>query len=607
MTNLFLIYHDFYVGALMSPKINILPDTLINKIAAGEVVERPASVVKELVENSIDAKATEVFVDIINAGRGLIRVSDNGEGMSRDDALTAFEKHATSKINKEADLFNITTLGFRGEALPSIASISKIRVVTKSDNAATGYLIELEDGKVKKVSETGAAAGTVIEVSDLFYNTPARLKFLKSDNTEMAHISAVINQQAIANPHIHFRLTNNKKELLNLPAILPLTLPSPLYHRIYQIYGEDFMNNMLSISGKEDSINIYGFVSKPSFNRAERNHIDIFLNKRYIKNNVITRAVYDAYSTLIPKDRHPLTLLFIDIQPSIVDVNVHPTKREVRFVNQTIVYEAVKKAVKEGLLPSHRRADIPPVSYMVASPDADYGKQSGYAIEGARAMDQEKGQGSWGMGHATEELSEQPMQISHLAEHKIIPLGQIDNTYIAADAGGELWIIDQHAAYERLLYERLTQSYNSHAVQVQALLIPEEVSLSTAESIMIKDYIDVLMNIGIEIEEFGRDAYIIRSVPFLLGAGSARQMLLDIIDSLTGLQKGVMKSEVVDKVIMLIACHGSVRANHGLTYKEMAALIDDLINLNIYETCPHGRPIIIKFSKTDLEKMFKRR
>ena len=367
------------------------------------------------------------------------------------------------------------------------------------------------------------------------------------------------------------------------------------------------MNNMLSISGKEDSINIYGFVSKPSFTRAERNHIDIFLNKRYIKNNVITRAVYDAYSTLIPKDRHPLTLLFIDIQPSIVDVNVHPTKREVRFVNQTIVYEAVKKAVKEGLLPSHRRADIPPVSYMVASPDADYGKQSGYAIEGARAMDQEKGQGSWGMGHATEELSEQPMQISHLAEHKIIPLGQIDNTYIAADAGGELWIIDQHAAYERLLYERLTQSYNSHAVQVQALLIPEEVSLSTAESIMIKDYIDVLMNIGIEIEEFGRDAYIIRSVPFLLGAGSARQMLLDIIDSLTGLQKGVMKSEVVDKVIMLIACHGSVRANHGLTYKEMAALIDDLINLNIYETCPHGRPIIIKFSKTDLEKMFKRR
>ncbi len=602
MTNLFLIYHDFYVGALMSPKINILPDTLINKIAAGEVVERPASVVKELVENSIDAKATEVFVDIINAGRGLIRVSDNGEGMSRDDALTAFEKHATSKINKEADLFNITTLGFRGEALPSIASISRIRLITRSADTA-GALIEMEEGKVKKASETGAAAGTVIEVSDLFYNTPARLKFLKSDNTEMSHITAVINQQAIANPHIHFRLTNNKKELLNLPAILPLTLPSPLYHRIYQIYGEDFMNNMLSISGKEDSINIYGFVSKPSFTRAERNHIDIFLNKRYIKNNVITRAVYDAYSTLIPKDRRPLTLLFIDIQPSIVDVNVHPTKREVRFVNQTIVYEAVKKALKEGLLPSHRRADIPPVSYMVASPDADYGKQSGYAIEGARVM----GQGSQGMAHGAAELSNQPIQLSQLTGHSVIPLGQIDNTYIAADAGGELWIIDQHAAYERLLYESLTQSYNSHAVQVQALLIPEEVSLSTAESIMIKDYIDVLMNIGIEIEEFGRDAYIIRSVPFLLGAGSAKQMLLDIIDGLTGLQKGVMKSEVVDKVIMLIACHGSVRANHGLTYKEMAALIDDLINLNIYETCPHGRPIIIKFSKTDLEKMFKRR
>ncbi|MBI5042710.1 MAG: DNA mismatch repair endonuclease MutL, partial [Nitrospirae bacterium] len=289
----------------MPSKINILPDVLINKIAAGEVVERPASVVKELIENSIDAKASEIFIDIINAGKKLIRVSDNGEGMSRDDALTAFEKHATSKINKEADLFNITTLGFRGEALPSIASISKIKLITKQAPPSplprggrveervisAGTLIEMEDGKVKKASETGAASGTVIEVSDLFYNTPARLKFLKSDNTEMAHISAVINQQAIANPHIHFRLTNNKKELLNLPAILPLTLPSPLYHRIYQIYGEDFLNNMIEVSGVDNDISIYGLISKPSFNRAERNHIDIFLNKRYIKNNVITRAV----------------------------------------------------------------------------------------------------------------------------------------------------------------------------------------------------------------------------------------------------------------------------------------------------------------------------
>ncbi|MBI5180291.1 MAG: ATP-binding protein, partial [Nitrospirae bacterium] len=229
----------------MSPKINILPDALVNKIAAGEVVERPASVVKELIENSIDARSTQIFVDIMNAGRKLIRVSDNGEGMSRDDALTAFEKHATSKINKEADLFNITTLGFRGEALPSIASISRIKLITRPADAA-GTLIEMEEGKVKRASETGAAAGTVIEVSDLFYNTPARLKFLKSDNTEMSHITAVINQQAIANPHIHFRLTNNKKELLNLSST------TDLYHRIYQIYGEDFMNNMLNISGEED-------------------------------------------------------------------------------------------------------------------------------------------------------------------------------------------------------------------------------------------------------------------------------------------------------------------------------------------------------------------
>ncbi len=579
----------------MSPKINILSELLINKIAAGEVVERPASVVKELVENSIDAKATEIFVDIVNAGRGLIRVSDNGEGMQSEDALTAFEKHATSKISREADLFNITTLGFRGEALPSIASISKIKLITKSENTA-GTLIEMENGKVKKVSEIGAAAGTVIEVSDLFYNTPARLKFLKSDNTEMSHISAVINQQAIGNPHIHFRLTNNKKELLNLSST------TDIYQRIYQIYGEDFINNMLSISKEENGINIYGFISKPSFNRAERNHIDIFLNKRYIKNNVVTRAVYDAYSTLIPKDRHPLTLLFIDIQPSIVDVNVHPTKREVRFVNQTIVYEAVKKVVREGLMSltsSHAVKTGALSNYMVASPAVDYERQSGYEVRYT--------EGSGVKGQQIAGLNSQPVQLSQLTECSVIPLGQIDNTYITADASGELWIIDQHAAYERLLYERLTQSYNSHAVQVQALLIPEEVSLSIAEAMMLKDYIDVLKDIGIEIEEFGRDVYIIRSVPSLLGAGSAKQMLLDIIDGLAGLQKGIIKSEVVDKIIMLIACHGSVRANHALTYKEMSALIDDLISLKIYETCPHGRPIIIKFSKTDLEKIFKRR
>ena len=588
----------------MPPKIKILPDTLINKIAAGEVVERPASVVKELVENSIDAKAAQIFVDIINAGRSLIRVSDNGEGMSKEDALTAFEKHATSKINKEADLFNIATLGFRGEALPSIASISRIKLITKSADTA-GTLIEMEEGKVKKASETGAAAGTVIEVSDLFYNTPARLKFLKSDNTEMSHISAVINQQAIANPHIHFRLTNNKKELLNLSSA------TDLYQRIYQIYGEDFMNNMLSISGEENSINIYGFVSKPSFTRSERNHIDIFLNKRYIKNNVVTRAVYDAYSTLIPKDRHPLTLLFIDIQPSVVDVNVHPTKREVRFVNQTIIYEAVKKAVREGLmsLTSYPvKTGSLTDSYTVASPVVDYEREvKGSWGKGQGAWGQQKGHGAGVKGHVIAELSEQPVQLSQFREHNVIPLGQIANTYIAADADGELWIIDQHAGYERLLYEKLTRLYNSNTVEVQPLLIPEEISLNSAEAMMLKDYIDILNSVGIEVEEFGKDVYIIRSVPSLIGAGSAKQMLLDIIDGLISFQKGVIKSEVVDKVIMLIACHGSVRANHGLTYKEMAALIDDLINLKIYETCPHGRPIIIKFSKTDLEKMFKRR
>jgi DNA mismatch repair protein MutL len=600
----------------MSPKIKVLPDTLINKIAAGEVVERPASVVKELIENSIDAKATEIFVDVVNAGRRMIRVSDNGEGMHREDALLAFEKHATSKITKEADLFDINTLGFRGEALPSIASVSKVRIITRPADADTGILVETEDGKIKKTLEAGAPVGTLIEAADLFYNTPARLKFLKSENTELSHIIALVNQQAIANPHIHFRLSHNNKELLNFSrgegegVGVGGSISVALYQRIYQVYGEDFLNNMSTISGEENGIRIYGLISKPSFSRADKSHQDIFLNRRHIKNNIISRAIYDAFYTLLPKDRYPVAVIFIDIPPSQVDVNVHPTKREVRFLNQTAVYEAVKKIVKDGLLKGDAVAEGGRVNYLiqrgskgherreflVSSPDADYERQSGYAIEGARVM-----------GQGAAELSNQPIQLSQLTECNVIPLGQIDNTYIVADSSGELWLIDQHAAGERILYERLKNSYNNNKIEIQQLLIPEQITLTSAESVILKDYIGILSDIGIEIEAFGADSYVIRGIPSLLGNNGIKQLLLDIIDGLNSFQRRPERNEIVDKIIILMACHGAIRANHGLSNREMLALIEDLMDVCSAFTCPHGRPIVIKFTKTDLEKMFKRR
>ncbi len=604
----------------MPAKINVLPDILINKIAAGEVVERPASVVKELIENSIDAKATEIFVDVVNAGRRMIRVSDNGEGMHREDALLAFEKHATSKITKEADLFDINTLGFRGEALPSIASVSKVRIITRPADADTGILVETEDGKIKKTQEAGTPVGTLIEVADLFYNTPARLKFLKSENTELSHIIALVNHQAIANPHIHFRLSHNNKELLNLPRAATVSQGSGLdhfYHRVNQVYGEDFLNNMSTISGEEGDISIFGFVSKPSFSRADKSHQDIFLNRRYIKNNAISRAIYDAFYTLLPKDRYPAAVIFIDIPPSQVDVNVHPTKREVRFLNQTAVYEAVKKIVKDGLLKGDAVTEGGRVNYLiqrgskgherreflVSSPDADYERQSGYAIEGARVM----GHGSWCKGNGAAELSNQPIQLSQLTECSVIPLGQIDNTYIVADAGGELWLIDQHAAGERILYERLKNSYNNNKIEIQQLLIPEQITLNSAESVILKDYIGILSDIGIEIEAFGADSYVIRGIPSLLGNNGIKQLLLDIIDGLNSFHGRPERNEIVDKIIILMACHGAIRANHGLSNREMLALIEDLMDVCSAFTCPHGRPIVIKFTKIDLEKMFKRR
>src|SRR3990172_3206724 len=327
----------------MSSIIKILPDHIVNKIAAGEVVERPASVVKELIENSVDAGATEIFIDIEQAGRRLIRVMDNGSGMSKEDARNAFLRHATSKITSDVDLEAIRTMGFRGEALSSIASVAHVRMITSESGASSGVMVEIEGGKVKSSSDAAAPKGTSIEVAHLFFNTPARLKFLKSPGTEFSHILSAVTHQAMAHPHIRFKLTHNKKTVLDLPSSLNMK------ERSFQLYGNDISENLMEFSGGRDSVRITGLIARPAYTRADRTYQDFYVNRRFVKNPSLTHALYSAYGDMLMRDRHPVGFVFIEIDPSLVDVNVHPAKAEVRFFNQTQIHDLLRDVIREGL------------------------------------------------------------------------------------------------------------------------------------------------------------------------------------------------------------------------------------------------------------------
>ncbi|NTW61028.1 MAG: DNA mismatch repair endonuclease MutL, partial [Nitrospirae bacterium] len=335
------------------PSIKVLPDNLINKIAAGEVVERPASVVKELVENAIDAGATEIFVEIEQSGKRLIVVSDNGSGMSREDARTSFERHATSKITSETDLESIRTMGFRGEALSSIASVAQVTMKTAQKGANTGTLVQIEGGAVKAIADAAAPQGTTIEVNHLFYNTPARLKFLKSAATELSHVIAAVSHQALARPEIRFRLTHNKTMLLDLPTA------SSIRERAFSIYGNELADSLMDFAGGRDSVRVYGLIARPNYTRGDRTYQEFYINNRYVKNASLTHALYEAYKDLIMRDRHPAAFVFIDIDPLLVDVNVHPAKAEVRFRNQSQVHDLVRDVLREALGSHGRPAALP--------------------------------------------------------------------------------------------------------------------------------------------------------------------------------------------------------------------------------------------------------
>lgn len=588
--------------------VHLLPENLINQIAAGEVVERPASVVKELIENSIDAGATEIIIDIDDGGRRLIRVSDNGCGMNREDALLSIQRHATSKIREVSDLFNIATLGFRGEALPSIASVSKLRLTTVPKGSTFGTSIRVEGGKELEVIDSGGPVGTSMEVRELFFNTPARLKFMKSTTTEMSHITAIVTRMAISYPHIRFIYNHNGSQIYNLPS------SKDLLSRICKLIREDD-KNLIEVS-LNSKISVSGYVSGPEINRPTQRETYIFVNGRFVRDRVVLHAVMDAYRTLMEKDRYPLAFLFLDVPPMDVDVNVHPAKTEVRFRNTDEIHRAVYAAVSEALKGWTARKGSG--QWSVASgrsdefqtPDSNYQDRVSEAI-GRYAANQGSGVGGqWSEAAYLPiyQFTDSPVQGSSGGFFSSLTvLGRIGGTYIICSRGNDLCLIDQHAAHERVAFERLKAIRDDSTPASQALLIPETVELNPSETGLLQDYTDVLAKAGIELEHFGGNTFVIKAVPAILSRKDVKGLIKDIVDELAHMERSSSFNEIMDRLFSRMACHSAIEGGDYMDPAEIKALLRDLDSINFSSNCPHGRPVFVMLSQFEIEKMFGRR
>lgn len=539
--------------------IKILPEDLVNKIAAGEVIERPASVIKELVENSIDAGATQIIVEIQNAGKKLMMVADNGSGMTAEEIKLSLQRHSTSKISQLDDLFNIKTLGFRGEALPSIASVSKM-----------------------KLEPNPAGAGLTVTVKDLFHNTPARKKFLKADSTETGQIGEVIAKYVLANPQIAFRFTSDGKPLISS------TGSGRLADAVLSIYGPVLLKDLIVVEHDFSHGRIRGYISRPTISRLDKNYETFFVNGRYIKNFLLNRALEEGYRTLIPSARYPVAVLFIEIDPGRVDVNVHPTKREVKFVNNQEVMDGIREGVKQAL------GDI---GSKVTGVDA--GMEAGSWNKEIRSYDQLP------MSNFDTGIHPQ-IPTSNFEGRSRFPIYQFKNIYIIAIDGEELIMIDQHAAHERILYDQLSRGSRVASHESQVLLVPETIDLGTGEAAALGENLDYLNTLGFALELFGQNSYILRAVPVVSAKVAARQLLLDILADLRAEGKSVQIEIRQENIRKYVACHSAIKAGDILTQTEMDQLIRDLFATRNPLTCPHGRPTMIRLTEAELAKRFGR-
>lgn len=619
----------------MRRKISVLDQNTIDKIAAGEVVERPASVVKELVENAIDAGASAITVEIKEGGRSLIRITDNGSGIEKEQIPLAFLRHATSKIQKVDDLLSISSLGFRGEALSSIAAVSQVELISKPHDQLVGVRYVIEGGAEKGLEEIGAPDGTTFLVRNLFYNTPARAKFLKTPTTEAGYISSFIEQLALSHPHISFKYMQNGQTKLHTSG------NDNLKEVIYQIYGRELTRELISIDHTDDSgdFQIQGFIGKPTISRGNRNFENYYVNGRYVKSKIITKAIEDAYHTFMMQHKYPFTSLYLTIRGEDVDINVHPTKMEVRFSNQQQVYQEIYQTVLEGLSqkelipqvtldsekqekpkeipPEIKKKNIPepfeqqrkireenvfpvrevretPVYSIKNTPPAE--KHSFVPAEKKKILPETAPK-------QMELFDGKLLSVEAKKHHKII--GQIFDTYWLVQMEEKLYIIDQHAAHEKVLYERIVRQLKNRQINSQLLSPPLIISLNLQEQEKMKRYLNVFHSMGFEIEAFGGREYSIRAVPQDLFGMTGEAFFIEILDRL---EEEISSDtlEVLSDKMATMACKAAVKGNQQLSFSEASTLIDELLELDNPYNCPHGRPTIISMTKYELEKKFKR-
>ncbi|RPF55916.1 DNA mismatch repair endonuclease MutL [Aquisalibacillus elongatus] len=596
-----------------------LPDELSNKIAAGEVVERPASVIKELLENSIDAHSQWIKIELEEAGLRSIKVIDDGDGISPDDCEKAFFRHATSKIIDEFDLFRVKTLGFRGEALASISSVSQLTLRTSTGDQAGTELV-VHGGEIKGRDKHTKRKGTEITVEHLFYNTPARLKYLKTIHTELGHITETINKMALSHPDVRFECYHNGKRIFYTPG------NGNLLQVIQQIYGKKIAQNMLKIENNSLDYNISGYIGKPEITRSNRNFISLIVNGRFIKNPAINKAIFDGYHTFLPIGRYPIVVLQIDMDPYLVDVNVHPAKTEVRFSKEKELFDIVKNTVyqtlhRQTLIPQGAKKEKPKSEQTKLSFDPlDHQKEpnSSEPLEDlSHGFQVNESLSNTEIGSSVQDVIKP--EVEHPNSRKenedeakirermpvMYPIGQLHGTYILAQNEKGLYMIDQHAAQERIKYEFFKKKLGQPSREVQELSVPLSFEFTSKEAIVIEENIESFEQVGLFLEPFGDYSYIVRSYPSWFPSGEEEQIIRDMVEDLID-GRSISVEKLREEAAILMSCKRSIKANHYLNHQDMDYLLNELRTCHDPFTCPHGRPIVIHFSEYELQRMFKR-
>ena len=619
-------------------KIKILSADVANKIAAGEVVERPASVVKELIENAVDAESTAIRVEVRAGGKRLIHVSDNGSGMEREDALLALERHATSKVNRIEDLEQIQTFGFRGEALASIASVSQFELLTRTPDALIGTKVNVDGGVFRSVEESGCSPGTHMSANNLFYNVPARLKFLKTDTTEMNHVTRQVTWTALAHTNIQFSLTHNSRTILDVRAC------DSHLERVRLVYGKEFADNLIEFTEELPDLKMYGLLGKPEFTKPNREYQLFFLNQRPIRSPIISAALTEALSSMIAKDRQPVALLFLTLDPETIDVNVHPAKIEVRFRNERTIYSGIVRMLRNAI---HKAKYIPKIETAVEPSQSE---------EGAKHRDISLSQRVSRSHHTSQQTTtpigrtqrtqtplphqpasdregteitdaseartpttppeivvQPPHQIPEDADLSLLDFEHIQlktnlfKTYIVVEARDKIFFIDQHVAAERVLYERFVNQMKTDGIPVQGLLLPVTLEATVQQLGTLKIHGDIFRKLGFDLEEFGGNTILIRAIPAPLPTRVAAQTVTDLLDRLpTQPHTEVQIPEAIDNALITLACKSAVKAGDTLDTKEMINLLKELSEAKLPFNCPHSRPIIVEMGRDELERRFHR-